>query len=215
MTRTLLVALTGHRVGLTATSLGLIAALGRAGTAVGYAKPIAQPRTSEDDNSVALIRLTTRLKPPAPIPVEHAEQLLGEGRLDDLMEEVVAVMESLTGFDVVVVEGLVPSPDSVWSTRSGMAMAPRAARTGSPGRPRYRCRRAVEHRAPPRRAPLPGSGAAPHRLARPPPPPRCRRCLRAARAAHAGPPRDRRAGTPARQRERPLPPPDPPLHSAR
>jgi phosphate acetyltransferase len=123
MTRTLLVAPTGHRVGLTATSLGLVAALDRAGTAVGYAKPLAQLRTSGDDNSVALIRLTTRLEPPAPIPVERAEQLLGEGRLDDLMEEVVAVMESLTGFDVVVVEGLVPSPDSVWSTRLDMAVA--------------------------------------------------------------------------------------------
>jgi phosphate acetyltransferase len=46
MTRTLLVAPTGHRVGLTSTSLSLVAALDRAGVALGYAKPIAQPRSS-------------------------------------------------------------------------------------------------------------------------------------------------------------------------
>lgn len=123
MTRTLLVAPTGHRVGLTSTSLGLIAALDEAGLTVGYAKPITQPHSGWDDNSAVLVRLTTRLEPPASIPLERAEQLLGEGRLDDLLEEVVAVVEPLAGCDVVVVEGLVPWSDSVWSTRLDTAMA--------------------------------------------------------------------------------------------
>lgn len=39
------------------------------------------------------------------------------------MQEVVAVTESLSGCDVLVVEGLVPEPDRVWSTRVDRAMA--------------------------------------------------------------------------------------------
>lgn len=123
MTRVLLVAPTGHRVGLTSTCLGLVAALDRAGVAVGFVKPIAQPRGGGDDHSAELVRVTTRLRPPASIPVRHAAALLGEGRLDDLMEEVVAALEPLSACDVVVVEGLVPSPDRVWSARVDTAMA--------------------------------------------------------------------------------------------
>jgi hypothetical protein len=39
------------------------------------------------------------------------------------MEEVVGVTEALTGYDVVVVEGLAPSTEHVWSTRVDAAMA--------------------------------------------------------------------------------------------
>ncbi len=123
MTRTLLVAPTGHRVGLTSTSLGLVAALDRAGVSVGFAKPIAQPRGDGVDHSALLVGLTSRLEPPACIAVQHAEELLGQGRMADLMEEVVGVIESLSGYDVVVVEGLVPLPEHVWSARLNVAMA--------------------------------------------------------------------------------------------
>ena len=55
MTRTLLVAPTGHGVGLTATCLGLVHALERQGVSVGFYKPLAQPRArgADQDRSTA------------------------------------------------------------------------------------------------------------------------------------------------------------------
>lgn len=123
MSRMLLVVPTGHHVGLTATSLGLVRALDRVGIAVAFAKPIAQPHGSGDDHSTELVRLTTRLEPPASVTVERVRELLGDGHLDVLMEEVLAVTESAGDADVVVVEGLAPSADHVWSTRVNAAMA--------------------------------------------------------------------------------------------
>ncbi len=123
MTRTLLVVPTGRRVGLTSACLGLVTALDRSGVEVGFVKPIAQPRRTGADHSAALVRLLTRLRPPDPLPAERAAALLGAGRLDELMEQVVALTEPLAGCDVVVVEGLVPSTEHIWSTRVNTALA--------------------------------------------------------------------------------------------
>jgi phosphate acetyltransferase len=118
VTRTLLAVPTGRRVGLTSTCLGLVTALDRAGVDVGYLKPITQPRRGDvDDPSVALVRLLTRLDPPDPVPLDEAARLLSTGGEDELMERIVALAEGLGGHDVVVVEGLVPSAEHVWSTR--------------------------------------------------------------------------------------------------
>ena len=59
MTRTLLVAPTGHGVGLTAVCLGLLQGLEQQGVKVGFYKPLAQPGThgSGVDHSTALVRL--------------------------------------------------------------------------------------------------------------------------------------------------------------
>jgi phosphate acetyltransferase len=125
MPRTLLVAPTAHRVGLTSVCLGLVSALERLGVAVGFAKPIAQPRPGDDgreERSPALVRLLTRLEPPEPVDADHAEALLSAGRLDDLMEDVVRTVGELADCDVVVIEGLVPSSDRVWSSRVNAAM---------------------------------------------------------------------------------------------
>jgi phosphate acetyltransferase len=43
MARTVLLAPTGHRVGLTSSCLGLVHALAERGIAVGYYKPFGQP----------------------------------------------------------------------------------------------------------------------------------------------------------------------------
>ncbi len=120
MTRTLLVAPTGRRVGLTSTSLGILAALRQEGVSAGFVKPVAERRPDRTDE---LVRLLTGLEPPGPVPADLAEELLGSGRMDVLMEEVLARAESLSGCDVVVVEGLSPSPDHVWATRVDIAVA--------------------------------------------------------------------------------------------
>ena len=123
MTRTLLVVPTGRRVGLTSTCLGLVTALDRAGFDVGYLKPIGQPGRSGGDHSTALVRLLTRLDPPDPVPAARAATLLGAGRADELMELVVELVEPMDDRAVVVVEGLVPSTEHVWSTRLNALLA--------------------------------------------------------------------------------------------
>ncbi len=125
MSRVLLVVPTGHRVGLTSTSLGLVTAVDRAGIAVGFVKPVAQTPGSDGDHTAELVRLTTRLDPPPSVPAERAAQLLGGGLIDELMENALAVTEapSLAGCDVVIVEGLAPSSENVWSTRVNAALA--------------------------------------------------------------------------------------------
>jgi len=123
--RTLLVVPTGHGVGLTATCLGLLHALELRGVDVGFLKPLAQRRPDGAlDRSTALVRLVSALEPPNPIGADVVERRLGEGAVEDLMEEVVTLAEPvLAAHDVVVVEGLVPSSDLVYSSRVNLALA--------------------------------------------------------------------------------------------
>ncbi|WP_432573571.1 phosphate acetyltransferase [Kineococcus sp. SYSU DK005] len=125
MPRTLLVVPTGHGAGLTSTCLGLLRALDARGVAVGFHKPLAQPgRGGGTDRSVALARLTTGLAVAEPIPAARVVERLSRGEVDDLMEEVVAAAEGvLAAHDVVVVEGLAPSADQVFSGRVNTALA--------------------------------------------------------------------------------------------
>lgn len=123
MSRTLLVAPTGHRVGLTSTCIGLITALDRAGVAVGFARPIGQSRGGGADPSTELVRLISGRASGATISMAHAEEMLSQGQLDDLMQEVVSITESLSGCDVVIVEGLATALDRLWSTDVNRAMA--------------------------------------------------------------------------------------------
>jgi phosphate acetyltransferase len=126
MTRTLLVAPTGHGVGLTATCLGLVHALERQGVSVGFYKPLAQPRArgADQDRSTALVRLTSTLRPPEPITATRVEQALSRNELDSLLEDVVAAAEPLVAeHDVVVVEGLVPGSGLVYAGRTNVALA--------------------------------------------------------------------------------------------
>jgi phosphate acetyltransferase len=125
MARVLLVVPTGHGAGLTSTCLGLVRALDARGVAVGFHKPLAQPtRAAEADRSVALVRLTTTLDPSEPIPASRVVERLSRGDIDDLMEEVVAAAEKvLAAHDVVIVEGLAPSADQVFSGRVNQALA--------------------------------------------------------------------------------------------
>jgi phosphate acetyltransferase len=126
VTRTVLVVPTGHGVGLTATCLGLVHALQQQGINVGFLKPLAQPRApgTGPDRSTALIRLTSSLRPPNPIPSDEVERSLGENALDTLMEEVLAKAEPLAGqHDVLVVEGLVPATELLYANPVNLALA--------------------------------------------------------------------------------------------
>jgi phosphate acetyltransferase len=99
----------GTGVGLTTVSLGLVNALDSRGVPVAFFKPISQRTddTSGLDRSTHFIRSTTGLKPQDPIPVETASSMISEGRLDELLVQVVgAFNESTASADIVVIEGL-------------------------------------------------------------------------------------------------------------
>ncbi len=126
MTRTVLVAPTGHGVGLTSTCLGLVRALQQHGADVAFYKPLAQPgsASSQPDRSTALMRLTAGLAAPDPIPAAEVEARLSQSGLDELMQDVVATADPLcAAHDVVIAEGLVPAEGLVYSGRVNMALA--------------------------------------------------------------------------------------------
>ncbi len=126
MSRTVLVAPTGHGVGLTSTCLGLVRALQQRGVDVAFYKPLAQPgsEAGQPDRSTALVRLTAGLSAPEPIPADEVEARLSQSGLDELMQEVVATSEPVcSAHDVVVAEGLVPAEGLVYSGRVNMALA--------------------------------------------------------------------------------------------
>lgn len=125
MSRVLLLVPTGHQVGLTAVSVGLVHALDRLGIPVAFAKPIEQPRLLEGpDRSSALARMVTDLEPPEPLSRDEAEALLSRAADERLMEEVVGRVAPLRrGADVVVVEGLVPDPSIVYSARLNLLLS--------------------------------------------------------------------------------------------
>jgi phosphate acetyltransferase len=99
----------GTGVGLTTVSLGLVNALDRHGVRVAFFKPISQltDGVSGLERSTYFIRSTTTLKPAEPIPVTTAAKMISEGRLDELLGQVIAAFhDSSVTADVVVIEGL-------------------------------------------------------------------------------------------------------------
>jgi phosphate acetyltransferase len=125
MTRTLLMVPTGAHVGLTSACLGLLRALDQRGVRVGYAKPLAQPRADgTDEASIELVTQLTSLRPPAAVPADAVEDMLGTGGIDAVLEEVIVRWQPLqTEHDVVIVEGLNPGPTQIYSSRLNQAMA--------------------------------------------------------------------------------------------
>ncbi len=124
MARRILVAPTNHGAGVTSTCLGLVHALEGLRVSVGFIKPFAQARWVGEDESVELFRLTTSQRPPTPISVAHLEEMLAVDRVAPLMEEVVDMADdSLTSHRIVVLEGLAPGTEQVYSGRVNSELA--------------------------------------------------------------------------------------------
>lgn len=124
MARRILVVPTNHVAGVTSTCLGLVHALERLRVSVGFIKPFAQARWAGEDRSVELFRLTTAQRPPTPIAVSHLEEMLAVDRVGLLMEEVVDMADdTMRGHSIVVVEGLAPGTEQVYSGRVNAEMA--------------------------------------------------------------------------------------------
>ena len=123
---TFFLAPTGFGVGLTSISLGLVRALEQNGLKVGFYKPIAQPHPGDagPERSTELIARTHGLTPPAPQPLPKVEHMLGEGHLDELLEEIVSgFQQAAAGADVVVVEGMVPTRHASYAARLNFHLA--------------------------------------------------------------------------------------------
>ncbi|AIO70439.1 phosphate acetyltransferase [Burkholderia oklahomensis] len=114
-----------HDAGLTSMALGLVRSLQLAGVRVGFVKPIAQPEASTRDRDLSshFARTLCGTTTPEPIPFAHAAEMVREGCLAGLMEEVVAIVESAReGNHVMIVEGLIPYVDAMISTRLNIEM---------------------------------------------------------------------------------------------
>jgi len=108
----------GFDAGLTSVSLGMIRTLEQAGLSVGFVKPIAQGTSAPDSElSTHFARAICHTDSPKPLPMERVEYLLGQGQVDQLMEEIVSLyQQAAQNVDVMVIEGLVPDQKHVFST---------------------------------------------------------------------------------------------------
>lgn len=112
MARTIMLIPVGVGVGVTSVSLGMVRAFERNGLNVNFFKPVAQPRQGEKgpELSTEIIRQGTNASPATPFTLLHAEKLIGAGKTDVLLEDIVERFEShMVDAEIVVVEGLVPT----------------------------------------------------------------------------------------------------------
>lgn len=124
--QTFFIAPTDFGVGLTSISLGLIRTLERAGLKVGFFKPVAQPHPGDTgpERSTELVARTHGLKPPPPLALGHVERMLGDGQLDELLEEIITLYQQAgVGKDVLVVEGMVPTRQASYAARVNQHLA--------------------------------------------------------------------------------------------
>ncbi|MFI8610024.1 phosphate acetyltransferase [Pseudomonas sp. NPDC077649] len=123
---TFFIAPTGFGVGLTSISLGLVGALERSGLKVGFFKPIAQPHAGDEgpERSSELIARTHGLNSPKPLSLGHVERMLGDGQLDELLEEIISLYQrAAVDKDVVIVEGMVPTRHASYAARVNFHLA--------------------------------------------------------------------------------------------
>jgi phosphate acetyltransferase len=125
MVNSLLVVPTSAGVGVARTCLGVVRALDRRGVNVSFVKPVAQPRADGGpDRSIALVAATSALRPPEPLSTAQLEHQLGAGGLDAVLEKIVATWRPVQDrSDVVVVEGLTPSPARLYAVGLNQALA--------------------------------------------------------------------------------------------
>ena len=104
----------GRSQGLTTIALGMVEALDRRGVRVAFYKPINESLDEhpQPERSTHFLRAITTLAPVDPLPLPQVAKLISDDRLDEVLEKVIgAYQDSTKGADMVVVEGLSPSPD--------------------------------------------------------------------------------------------------------
>ena len=125
--QTILFIPTSSGIGLTSACLGFVRALDFLGIKTGFIKPFSQSLEGETTalaRSSQLMQNTFNLTPPPSINRNHLERMLGNGQLDDLMEEVVEQHQSLVNdYEVILCEGLVANDDISYAEKINIAIA--------------------------------------------------------------------------------------------
>jgi len=99
-------------VGLTSVSMGLLRSMERKGVSVSFYKPIAQPRTGNDqpDLTSTVMSRNSDIKIGEPMSMSAAEALIGSEKMDVLLETVVERYNQINkDAEVTLIEGLVPT----------------------------------------------------------------------------------------------------------
>ncbi|MEM1221762.1 MAG: phosphate acetyltransferase [Verrucomicrobiota bacterium] len=115
----------GVESGLTSISQGVFRALDRRGIRVAFCKPISQETFAEGekDPSISLVASTTGFQPVDPMSLEEAERYVRNDQMEDLMERVVEQIGThADAFDVMVVEGLLPTESKTFPNRINRAV---------------------------------------------------------------------------------------------
>lgn len=125
MSRRIMLIPIGTGVGLTSVSMGLVRALEHQGAKVNYCKPIAQPRGEKDpERACELIARGSIVNPPEPVSIARAEKLIGEGKTDVLLDDIIRRFEANIGDDeIAIIEGLVPTRKQPYAGRVNRELA--------------------------------------------------------------------------------------------
>ncbi|MFV0575714.1 MAG: phosphate acetyltransferase [Vibrio sp.] len=112
MSRTIMLVPISSGVGLTSVSLGVLRAMERKGVNVSFFKPIAQPRSGNDqpDLTTTIVSASSDIKVAQPTPMSEAESMISNEQMDVLLEQIVERYHTIsTDSEVVLIEGLVPT----------------------------------------------------------------------------------------------------------
>ncbi|MEW6995603.1 phosphate acetyltransferase [Colwelliaceae bacterium MEBiC 14330] len=105
-------------VGLTSIALGLLHACQQKGIRVGHFKPISQPSRNtlaKKSNTVAAVSLSQNSNS---VSLSYVEEKMGDGSGDVVLEEIVANFDEFkSAYDVVIIEGLVPTSRQPYAGR--------------------------------------------------------------------------------------------------
>lgn len=124
---TFIIVPTGFGVGLTSISLGMTRALERSGLNVGFCKPIAQNLPGENGperSSELIARTHPAINPPKSLALAEVERMLGDGQLDEILEQVVHLCQLASeGKDVLLVEGMVANRQTSYAAEANAKLA--------------------------------------------------------------------------------------------
>lgn len=124
MQHTFFIAPTEIKTGLTSITLGLIRSLDQLGLKVAVGKPIAHLKDNDRHRSIEMIKHATGIEPPTPISLKDAQGMVGNGKQERLMEDVVAMHHKLSkDVDVVIIEGIVPDRNEPYTAKLNVEMA--------------------------------------------------------------------------------------------
>ncbi|MGP4712591.1 MULTISPECIES: phosphate acetyltransferase [unclassified Psychrobacter] len=126
--QTILLVPISRGIGVTSAALGLIRALDYNGIKAGFMKPFLQDDTLDKqkslDSSSALAMHAFGLKAPKSIGRQRALRMIGDGNIDELMEEVIGSFHSIgDDQDVVICEGLVSTTEASYASQVNRAIA--------------------------------------------------------------------------------------------